>query len=241
MSKANRWPRQDGKCVEKFELRTDAGLIECRVYRLKLGADLGYSGTTRWLGVAKLNDRYFSVHGVDTYTKNNEPEPIDTFEKRFRAAVTKEVTVTWAPYLQIEVSGSSALEDTRPIYAWIGRVDDKLRNNNDLRLDLSIAVHRVEIGVASTGEERHRSSRTQGRVQAGRPTTGIETARWHGKGAAVTALVPDTEANRAALEALRAGMHTLTAKLLEFLHPDRIEHTLANAGKLLPAPAKGSE
>ena len=137
------------------------------------------------------------------------------------AELARVLAVTWSPQLRVEMNtGGRSWHD---------------ENARDLRLSWD----ELETGVRTDGARFYRNPNSPTRVQEGEPNTGTDTDE--GGSVELVAIVPDTEANRAALGAILAGMDQLAARLAGLLDQDQVQDTLAaTATKLLPLLLEGT-
>lgn len=229
MSKSSvKWPRISGsKCIEKWEVETDSGTVQCRTYMNRT------EESTLWCCVAHLgDDEFLRINSRNRYSEDG-PERLDDLVERFRAEVRERVSVAWKPHLYVQVSSSYLIEpegvrkmlfdDTRP-----------------QSLELEIRVARVDLGTTGSGEKRHRGGMSyyDKNPKLGWPEVGRDVNRGgFGAGVKMLSLVEDTPANREAIEAIREGMQRLNTQLQVALSPEHVEKAFANVHKLLPSGA----
>lgn len=169
------------------------------------------------------SDQKFEVDLPD-YDINEHHADVNELRKAVFAQLAERLTVSWSPFLYVAVSGSA-----HPC-------EEGADEHYQMQADLKLEVKPLEIGTRPDGSKCHRE-RAYRTVHDGLPDAGKdEKDRWHSH-QPMRAYVPDTLANRAALNDLANRFQALLDKLEEFLSPEMIERTLAcSLFPALPAP-----
>jgi hypothetical protein len=166
---------------------------------------------------------------------------VDQLRALVFAELDKRDEIKWVPWLHVTVEGDidvmhdpDASDDALPK----GNIRSSLRLHYDRVLLADDGDRKLSRGVNDDGEpEKCVFDRWPevGEKKVHRGT--YDNEKWKHE---IAALVPDTEENRRALDAISTGMANLLQKLGSLLSPTRIEKTLLQIQKsgvpLLPAP-----
>lgn len=157
-----------------------------------------------------------------------------------RELLVQRTSMKWEPWLYLTVTATALVTDPElELWSKHGRANLHFYGRAIDQLSLSITAVPVELGEHN-GAKRHRFAAPERelRTNEGWPSVSAEKARRWGSDpdSETNALVPDTPENRAAIEALRLGMHHLHAKLAAMLHPDHAAELLPRlAARMLPS------
>lgn len=226
--------RLPGKKIDTWEWTKDRQIFKVAV---RMASDSHRGGVQFGVVVPELD--------IDIWHKD-----IDELKRQVFAELGNKVNIAWEPYLHIEVTGDTQILKLDPKQLeddYSDEVDDKKLTKQEQReasqktrgadLQLTVRVQSYHLATTPTGEQLSRrvgEFRSSNYTQEGWPEVGLrvdDSASWHSAETEiqVTALVPDTPANREALNSLSRELQKLIDRLVELCTPDVIEKTLASA------------
>jgi hypothetical protein len=238
--------RLPGKKIDTWEWSKDRQVFKVDV---RMSADSHNGGVHFGVIVKELD--------INLWNKD-----IDALKKQVFAELDAKVNMTWEPYLHIEVTGDTAILklDPKQTDDYDDEVDDAKLTKQERReasqkvrgvnLGLTVEVQSYHLTTTPTGQKLSRrveEFRSSNYTQEGWPDVGMPTEEDRGyrdsdTEVKVAALVPDSPANREALNNLSRELQKLIDKLVELCTPEVIQKTLTSAlgTKLLTAgePAK---
>jgi hypothetical protein len=201
----------------------------------------GNDGAKLLVPVYIINDAYnhkedireiqFEVDLPDIDVKERDAD-LNALQVTVFKLIAEKLLVKWEPFLWVKVSGSA--------YPF----DMKKRNAYDhLTMEVNIEVTPIEIGTMPMGGKIHRKT-GYSETSEGMPATGEEEKSSYGYSCYSSrqppqrSLVPDTPANREALNDIALRFEALIQNLRRLLSTEQVEQFLANslASNLLPAP-----
>lgn len=187
---------------------------------------------------------YFQVV-MPEYVINEYDTDIEELRGKVFAAIEKPFEISWTNVLVIEISGQD-----HPL-KWEKYKDWELREPSSKqfrlgeqvglggKIEISLAVERWEIGTTRNGRKvsRKRDSERNNHIRKGWPEAveaGENFSGFYNK-----VVLPDTEDNRTALEALIQGLSAFREKLDELIHPERAEKLFRSAANKLARAITG--
>ena len=183
---------------------------------------------------------HFTVDLKDVLPLQEDENPIraDTdiarLKKTVKGVVAEHGSVAWEAWLQVSVRRFG--HGKKP-------GDIVVKEEGEAGCDLAVNATPVDLGVRPDGKKVHRMHKVGAyrdqRVERDWPEVGKDIGSWSSEMETV-ALVEDTAENRAALNAIFAGMERMSDALQGLMMPSRIKGTLARAleTNLLPAPTE---
>lgn len=158
---------------------------------------------------------------------------IDELRTEVEEVLKDKVSVTWEEYMHLRFDGSFHPEFDDEDY------DEDVKTGTDCSSHISWEL--VLIGTSQDGKKYHRSHGQwdyQREIKHGLPDTGNKLNYRDEPTGAVLALLPKTEANVQAIEAIRRAYAQLNKKLSDLVLSEGLEEELQKIAKtgLLPAP-----
>lgn len=228
--------RGDGRKIETITVEHDGRKVSFSL-RMKKVADATLFVVRHFQDDPPLKIR---VEGAD----------IDEVRQAARDQAKQQMSLRWVPFLYIAVEGSSAVP--------LKEAEAGITRNCDLRIKYRV----VEVADRPDGRGTYwRYAKTADEVEEGHyyftgyqienglPDTGLKpdkSEKWERPPShldEMRSLIPDNEANRAAVDSIVDAVEHLRKRLKDFLSPEEIIHTLTNLSqiKLLGEPEGNKE
>jgi hypothetical protein len=131
--------------------------------------------------------------------------------------------ITWSEFYMVHVEHNVGIE----------HCDASLLGGGQISIEYSP----VSVGVTKAGKKVYRTG-DDGYIQNGEVEVGYEEGDRYGRNC-MTALVPATPENKAALDSIIATLHALAKRVEKLMAPKEIQKTLLNSAKLLMPPEAG--
>ena len=209
-----------GKIVDHFMFKRHGAAFQVPVRLHKIAERHDGSGSSRFAGPQQTQEVQFGVE-FDKPAICLWSTDIEALRAAVMDALADHYKIKWESY-------------------WIVEVEEAFRVYDDNGAGIGMSWHEVEIGKTPDGEVVHRVSVGYGRsgtdITKGWPNLNYGTKRRDH----VRSLIKATDANTKALEQFAERLTQLRDRMMEFLHPEKIQANLAQLAGLialqLPAP-----
>lgn len=223
--------RLPGKKIDTWEWSKDRQVFKVDV---RMATDSSAGGVRFGVVVSDLD--------IDIWSKD-----IDDLRRLVFATLSEKVNLIWEPFLYVQVCGDTAIlkldpkqdEDDDDVddlsRLSLQEIREQNKKSRQAEFSLRVEIESHELTTSPTGQKLSRTIdpyRNSRGAREGWPECGLKERRSRYSSeteTSVSALVPDTPANREAINALSRELQRLIDRLVEICSPQAIERTLAAA------------